>query len=91
MPLPKNIVKPTLPLVPRKELSARRQELLQYIKEDGTYLPKSVLHADLDRGMLDFVKNELKVVTAGEIVPMVDIIITTQNWSQYVETYKYSR
>jgi hypothetical protein len=62
---------------------------LQYIKEDGTYLPKSVLHADLDRGMLDFVKNELKVVTAGEIVPMVDIIITTQNWSQYVETYKF--
>jgi hypothetical protein len=89
MPLPKNIVKPTLPLVPRKELSARRQELLQYIKEDGTYLPKSVLHADLDRGMLDFVKNELKVVTAGEIVPMVDIIITTQNWTQYVETYKF--
>ena len=89
MPLPKNIVKPTLPLVPRKELSARRQELLQYINEDGTYLPKSVLHADLDRGMLDFVKNELKVVTAGEIVPMVDIIITTQNWSQYVETYKF--
>ena len=89
MPLPKYIVKPTLPLVPRKELSARRQELLQYIKEDGTYLPKSVLHADLDRGMLDFVKNELKVVTAGERVPMVDIIITTQNWSQYVETYKF--
>ena len=89
MPLPKNIVKPTLPLVPKKELSARRQELLQYIKEDGTYLPKSVLHADLDRGMLDFVKENLKVVTAGEIVPMVDIIITTQNWSQYVETYKF--
>lgn len=89
MPLPKNIVKPTLPLVPKKELSARRQELLQYIKEDGTYLPKSVLHADLDRGMLDFVKENLKVVTAGEVVPMVDIIITTQNWSQYVETYKF--
>ena len=89
MPLPKNIVKPTLPLVPKKELSARRQELLQYIKEDGTYLPKSVLHADLDRGMLDFVKENLKVVTAGEIVPMVDIIITTQNWTQYVETYKF--
>lgn len=89
MPLPKNIVKPTLPLVPKKELSARRQELLQYIKEDGTYLPKSVLHADLDRGMLDFVKENLKVVTEGKVVPMVDIIITTQNWSQYVETYKF--
>jgi hypothetical protein len=62
---------------------------LEYIKDDGTYLPKSVLHADLDRGMLDFVRDELKVVSAGEIVPMLDIIITTQNWSQYLETWKF--
>jgi hypothetical protein len=89
MPLPKNIVKPTLPLVPKKVLSERREQLLEYIKEDGTYLPKSVLHADLDRGMLDFVKTELEVVTAGKIVPMLDIIITTQNWSQYLETWKF--
>jgi hypothetical protein len=85
MPLPKKVI-PTLPLVPKKTLSARREELLQYIKEDGTYLPKSVLHADLDRGMLDFVKNDLKVVSEGSTIPMVDIIITTQNWTQYVET-----
>lgn len=86
MPLPKNIVKPTLPLVPKKELSARREQLLEYIKNDGTYLPKSVLHADLDRGMLDFVKDELKVVTDGKVIPMLNIIITTQNWAQYTET-----
>ena len=85
MPLPKKVI-PTLPLVPQKTLSARREELLNYINKDGTYLPKSVLHADLDRGMLDFVKNELQVISEGEIIPMVDIIITTQNWSQYVET-----
>jgi hypothetical protein len=85
MPLPKKVI-PTLPLVPQKTLSARREELLEYINKDGTYLPKSVLHADLDRGMLDFVKNELQVISGGEIIPMVDIIITTQNWSQYVET-----
>lgn len=85
MPLPKQ-VKPTLPLVPQKTLSARREQLLEYINEDGTYLPKSVLHADLDRGMLDFVKTDLEVISAGKVVPMVDIIITTQNWTQYVET-----
>jgi hypothetical protein len=39
--------------------------------------------------MLDFVKTELEVVTAGKIVPMLDIIITTQNWSQYLETLKF--
>ena len=90
MALPKTIVKKTLPLVPKKELSARREQLLDYIKEDGTYLPKSVLHADLDRGMLDFVKEELKVVSAGNIVPMLDIIITTQNWAQYTESALFS-
>ena len=85
MPLPKK-VKPTLPLVPNKTLSARREELLEYINKDGTYLPKSVLHEDLDRGMLDFVKEELQIIVEGAIVPTVDRIITTQNWSQYVET-----
>jgi hypothetical protein len=89
MPLPRQ-VKPTLPLVPKKELSARREQLLEYINKDGTYLPKSVLHADLDRGMLDFVKGDLQVVSAGSIVPMVDIIITSQNWSQYVETAMFT-
>lgn len=85
MPLPKKVI-PTLPLVPKKTLYARREELLEYINKDGTYLPKSVLHADLDRGMLDFVKEDLKVVTAGKSVPTIDIILTTQNWSQYVES-----
>ena len=89
MPLPKTQVKPTLPLVPQKTLYSRREQLLEYINKDGTYLPKSVLHADLDRGMLDFVKEDLKVVTGGKVVPMVDIIITTQNWSQYAETWKF--
>lgn len=89
MPLPKKVI-PTLPLVPKKTLSARREQLLEYINKDGTYLPKSVLHADLDRGMLDFVQDELKLVSSGKIVPMVDIIITTQNWSQYVETAMFT-
>jgi len=85
MPLPKQ-VKPTLPLKPEKILSERRRELLEFIQKDGTYLPKSVLHADLDRGMLDFVKENLKIVVDGDVVPTVDRIITTQNWTQYVET-----
>jgi hypothetical protein len=84
MPFPKQIKK-QIDLVPQKELLARREQLLDYITRDGTYLPKSVLHADLDRGMLDFVKNDLKTVTSGKIVPTVDIMITTQNWAQFTE------
>jgi hypothetical protein len=88
MGFPKQIKK-TLPLVPQRTLYARRQELLDYINKDGTFLPKSVLHSDLDRGMLDFVKNDLRLVTAGKLVPMIDIIITTQNWTQFTETWNF--
>ena len=87
MSLPK--IKKTLPLTSSPVGYERREQLLEYINKDGTYLPKSVLHADLDRGMLDFVKTDLEVITAGKIVPMLDILITTQNWSQYLETWKF--
>jgi len=88
MPFPKQIKK-SLPLVPPKTLLARREQLKDYINKDGTYLPKSVLHADLDRGMLDFVKTDLKLVVSGKLVPMVDILITTQSWIQFTETWNF--
>ena len=67
----------------------RRQEMLDDITDHGTFLPKGVLHADLDLGMLDFVKEELKLVASEKTVPTVDKIITTQNWSQFTETWDF--
>jgi hypothetical protein len=88
MPLPKKIKK-FIPLTEPKTLMGRREELLGKINKDGTYLPKSLLHADLDRGFLDFVKDGLKTVIEGKVIPTVDIIVTTQNWSQFTETWNF--
>lgn len=88
MGIPKKIKK-NLPLTESKTLLPRRKELLDKINKDGTYLPKSILHSDLDGGMLDFVKNELKLSVEGKTVPTVDIIITLQNWSQFTETWDF--
>jgi len=88
MPLPKKIKK-YLPLTQSKTLLPRRQELLDKINKDGTFLPKSILHADLDGGFLDFVKNELKLVVEGKVVPVVDILVTTQNWIQFTQTWDF--
>ena len=88
MALPKQ-QKKYLPLVPTKVGKERRQELLDEITEHGTFLPKGVLHADLDKGMLDFVKEGLKLDIDGKTIPTVDKIITTQNWSQFTETWKF--
>lgn len=88
MALPKKIKK-YIPLTESKTLLPRRRELRDMIEADGTFLPKSLLHADLDRGFLDFVRDELKCVVEGKIIPMIDILITTQNWSQFVETWDF--
>jgi len=88
MPLPKKIKK-HIPLTQPKTLLSRRYELAEKIQQDGTFLPKSLLHADLDKGFLDFVKDELKTIVDGKVVPMVDILITTQNWAQFTETWNF--
>jgi hypothetical protein len=84
-----NKIKKTIPLTFPKTLYPRREQLLEKINKDGTYLPKSILHADLDGGMLNFVQNELQTIIDGQVIPMVDIIITTQNWSQFTETWNF--
>jgi len=87
MPLPKKIKK-NLPLTESKIGLARREELVEKINKDGTYLPKSLLHADLDGGFLDFVKNELKTIVDGKVITTIDILVTTQNWAQFTETWE---
>jgi len=88
MAFPKKIKK-DLKLTPEKILMDRREELLEFIQDKGTYLPKSVMHADLDKGMLDFVKDELEMFVDGDRVNTIDTIITTQNWSQFTESWDF--
>jgi hypothetical protein len=88
MGLPKKIKK-NIDLIDKKTLLPRRHEIADMISQDGTFLPKSLLHPDLDRGFLDFVRDELKCVVEGKTIPMVDILVTTQNWAQFVETWDF--
>ena len=88
MALPKSHpIKPSIPLNYPKTLLPRREQIKDMITKDGTYLPKSLLHADLDKGFLEFVKEKFNIVSEGKKIPVVDIIITTQNWSQFLETW----
>ena len=88
MATPKKLLK-TISLTPKKILQPRREELLEQIQKDGTYLPKGIYHADLDRGMLDFVKNDLGINVNGKVVNTVDVLITTQNWAQFTQTWNF--
>lgn len=69
---------------------SRRGELTDLITDDGTYLPKSVLYADLDGGMLGFTQNQLKTVTNGKKVNVIDRILTLQRWAEFSQTWKFA-
>jgi len=87
--IPKKVKKDINPY-PGPELSDRRKELSQFISKDGTYLPKSILHEDLDKGMLDFVTNEISITSEGVKVPVINKILTLQKWAEYTTTWQFT-
>lgn len=72
------------------ELMDRRQELLDKITEGDSFLPDSVLHDDLDLGMLDFVKKNFIVVSDGMQIPIIPKILTTQRWGEFANTWNFA-
>ncbi len=72
------------------ELTDRRQQLLDMITKHDTYLPESVLHDDLDLGMLNFVTKNLKVVSDGKQIPILDRILTIQRWGEISNNWTFA-
>lgn len=87
--LPKKIKK-NINLSPEKSGIARRYQLLDDINDNGTFLPKSLLHEDLDGGFLNFVKEDLKTDINGKVIPVVNILLTSQNWAQFTQTWDFN-
>lgn len=73
-----------------QKIIERRQELLDRITKSDSYLPDSVLHDDLDGGMLDFVKKSFKIVTDGEIIPVIPKIMTIQRWGEFTNNWQFT-
>lgn len=73
-----------------KELLDRRQELLDRITKDDSYLPDPILHDDLDLGMLEFIKTNLKVVSDGTQIPIIPKILTVQRWGEISSNWTFS-
>ena len=87
MPYPK---KNNIKINVDKENLERRQELLDRITRADTYLPDSVLHDDLDMGMLEFVKENFQVVSDNEQIPIIPKILTVQRWGEISNNWTFS-
>jgi len=87
MGLPKNYRK-SLNINPPKIGFEARQQILNNIANKGTYLPKSILHEDMDRDFIEYVKNSLKLTLGGQEVPV--IFLSIQRWAEFAKTWKFS-
>jgi hypothetical protein len=73
---------------PDKTGNDRREELFEDISNNGTYLPKGVLHEDMDKSFVEFIENGIDLNLAGEKVPV--IFLTIQRWAEFAKTWQYS-
>ena len=87
MGLPKNYRK-YVNITPHKQGFEQRQSILDDIANKGTYLPKGILHEDMDNEMINYVTNEIDLSLAGEKVPV--IFLSTQRWAEFSKTWQYT-
>lgn len=81
-------MKKILNIFRQKQGPERRQEIFNMIDDKSTFLPKGVYHEDLDYGFKEFVKNKLKVIIDGEIVPV--FFFSQERWSEITQTWKFT-
>ena len=64
----------------------RREEILKGIEDKGTFLPRGVYQADMDAAFVDYVKNDLTMVSEGSKLGVY--LLTIQRWSEFAKTWK---
>ena len=87
MGLPKNYRK-YVNITPHKQGFEQRQSILDEIADKGTYLPKGILHEDMDSEMINYVNNDIDLSLAGEKVPV--LFLSAQRWAEFSKTWQFT-
>jgi hypothetical protein len=58
----------------------------QFLEQNKQFLPRSVDFADLDKGFVEFVENDLEIQIKGEKVPTH--FLTLQRWNEFARTWQ---
>jgi hypothetical protein len=84
MGLPKKNIKLNI----QKELTSERVSLIERIRQNESFLPKGILHEDLDRGFLNYAERQLLLNIDGKAVPV--IFLSIQNWNEFTKTWQFA-
>lgn len=68
----------------------KRQELLDGIANQGTFLPRGVHGEDMDESVIDFFKNDKRVSLTidGKKIPV--IFLTIQRWIEFTKNWEFT-
>ena len=66
--------------------SAAAVAMKDLIVDKDTYLPKGVLHYDLDKGFKNFVNTNLETIADNRKIPV--IMLSLQKWNEFTETWQ---
>lgn len=75
-------------MIPTKVGPERRQEILDDIANQGTYLPRGVSYEDCDGTFIKFIEEDLEVVMGGKKVPV--IFLTLQRFTEFSKTWQHA-
>jgi len=89
MAMPKGY-KTNINIVSGKIGPERRQEILDGIADNGTFLPRGVLEEDMDQTFIEFVGSDkgLGISIDGKKVPV--LFLTIQRWSEFTKTWQFT-
>jgi len=65
----------------------RRHDMTRKIMKGSGYAPRGVMYEDLDAEVIKFINTELKLVLAGDVVPVV--FLTIQRWTEFSKTWEF--
>jgi hypothetical protein len=79
-------IKKNINLFKKNKLTERRLEIQNEMMINDTNLPESLLHDDLDGGMLKYVKDNFIIISEGKEIPIFPKIMTLQRWGEMLTT-----
>lgn len=73
----------------QSEGNERKLDLLKDILQDGTFLPKPLLHKDIDEEFKRWVDQELKMVSDDGVILPTMTLFSNQRFSEYSQSWQY--
>lgn len=72
----------------KNNLESNRVKLLSNLPfKNSSYFPNTIEYKDIDTSFLDFVNNDLKMISENNIIP--SFFITQQRFSEFTKTWEY--